>query len=219
MQLLSTLREAWYFYSRHLGSIVLLCLPLILTESVARLAITYFTGSQDDLQLQDLLVSLLFYPIYTAALILFLDARSRGLVPHNNELLRQALQRWLPLAILSGCSAMLIMLGSSLMVLPGLWVMVKVIFAEYLLVLRGLSPLAALKESFVATRGHFLQIFSVVLVVVLPLWAFDFWLGGTLQTTANPLLIVLSDGLSGLLQLFATVVFFRVYMLLVPPRP
>ncbi len=217
MKLLPTLCDAWYFYSRHLGNIALLCLPLIVSESVARLAITQATGNQDQ-PLQDFLISLLFYPLYTAALIVFLDTRSRGLKLSNAVLLRSALHCWLPLAILSGCSATLIMLGASLMVLPGLWVLVKVAFSEYLLVLQGRTPLDALKESFTATRGHFTQLLGLVVTVVLPLWALDFWLSSQPGISAKPLLMVLTDSLCGLLQLFVTVVFFRAYMLLIPSK-
>ena len=66
-----------FFYSRHFLTIVRLCLPLILLESLTRLGIDHWLGDNAPPAL-DLLVGLIFYPLYVGALILFLDARSRG---------------------------------------------------------------------------------------------------------------------------------------------
>lgn len=65
------------FYSRHFLTIVRLCLPLILLESLTRLGIDHWLANDAPPAL-DLLVGLIFYPLYVGALILFLDARSRG---------------------------------------------------------------------------------------------------------------------------------------------
>ncbi len=41
MNVLAILRDAWFFYSRHFLTIVRLCLPLILLESLTRLGIDH----------------------------------------------------------------------------------------------------------------------------------------------------------------------------------
>ena len=79
-----------------------------------------------------------------------------------------------------GLGTLLILLGASLFVLPGIWVMVKIAFAEYLLVLRGLTPLAALKQSFQLTRGHFLLVLGCVMTVLLPVWMLEVWIAAQL---------------------------------------
>ncbi len=211
MKLLPLLRDAWYFYSRHLGAIALLCLPLILTESLARQAMLWLIGPATR-ELQELLAGLMFYPLYSAALILFLDSRSRHLATGSRRLLDQALRCWLPLAILTGCCSALVMLGLSFMVLPGLWLMARLAFAEYLLVLRQQTPLEAMRESFRMTRPQTFRLLVLELLVVVPLWALEIWLAGRAVAT-HPLLELAADGVSGLLQLFATVVFFRAWML------
>jgi hypothetical protein len=218
MNVLSILRDAWFFYSRNLASIARLCLPLIAIESCARLAVEHLFG-KGALPAQELLVGMVFYPLYIGALILFLDARSRGDSPPLREVWARALPLWPSLAVLAGMGTLLIMLGASLFVLPGLWVMVKIAFAEYLLVLRGLSPLAALKESFLQTRGHFLLVLGCILAVLLPLWIIEAWLAAQFwagETPPGPL-AVLVDSAVGLVQLLATVVLFRCFMLCSEP--
>lgn len=218
MNALSILRDAWFFYSRNLLSIARLCLPLILLESIARLAIDHLFG-KGAMPAQELLIGLVFYPLYIAALILFLDARSRGHAPPLREVMMRALPLWPSMAVLAGLGTLLIMLGASLFVLPGLWVMVKIAFAEYLLVMRGLSPLAALKESFLQTRGHFLLILGCILIVLVPLWLLEAWVAAQLWAgeAAPGALAVVADSLVGLVQLLATVVLFRCFMLCSEP--
>lgn len=212
----TALRDAWFFYSRHFAFLLRLCLPLILVESAARLAADRWLASSDP-AMRDLLLGLLFYPLYTAALIRFAVARNAGEQPPVAALLEQALQRWLPMALLVGLVSLAIMLGASLFVVPGLYLMVKLAFAEYLLVERGATPLAALKGSFVLTRGHFLPLLSTVLMVMLPLWLLDAWSHQAFADPATPLPLRMAlDGGLGLLQLYGTLVFFRLYMLARP---
>ena len=218
MNVFSIVRDAWFFYSRNLSSIVRLCLPLILLESFTTVAVEHLFGS-DALPLQSVLIGLIFYPFYIGALILFLDARSRGYSPQVRQVWARTLPLWPSLAVLAALGTLLIMLGASLFVLPGLWVMVKIAFAEYLLVLRGMTPLAALKASFLQTRGHFLLVLGCILAVLLPLWLLEAWLAQYLWTedTTRGALGVVVDSAVGMVQLLATVVLFRCFMLCSPP--
>ncbi|MDH1539241.1 YciC family protein [Stutzerimonas stutzeri] len=218
MNVLAILRDAWFFYSRHFLTIVRLCLPLILLESLTRLALDHWLGDNAPPAL-DLLVGLIFYPLYVGALILFLDARSRGYDPALGAVYARALPLWPALAVLSGLGTLLILLGASLFVLPGIWVMVKIAFAEYLLVLRGLTPLAALKQSFLLTRGHLLLILGCVMTVLLPVWMLEVWIAAQLFADETPPLLpaMLLDGVVGLLQLLPTIMLFRCFMLCSEP--
>ncbi len=218
MNVLAILRDAWFFYSRHFLTIVRLCLPLILLESATRLALDHWLG-ENVLPALDLLVGLIFYPLYVGALILYLDARSRGHDPALRAVYARALPLWPALAVLSGLGSLLIMLGASLFVLPGIWVMAKIAFAEYLLVLRGLTPLAALKESFALTRGHFLLILGCVMTVLLPIWMLEIWIAAQLFAEQTPPLLpaMLLDAVVGLLQLLPTIMLFRCFMLCTEP--
>ncbi|AWT08845.1 hypothetical protein DM292_00705 [Stutzerimonas frequens] len=218
MNVLAILRDAWFFYSRHFLTIVRLCLPLILLESLTRLALDHWLGDNAPPAL-DLLVGLIFYPLYVGALILFLDARSRGHDPALGAVYARALPLWPALAVLSGLGTLLILLGASLFVLPGIWVMVKIAFADYLLVLRGLTPLAALKQSFLLTRGHFLLILGCVMTVLLPVWMIEVWIAAQLFADETPSLLpaMLLDGVVGLLQLLPTIMLFRCFMLCSEP--
>jgi hypothetical protein len=212
MNVLNVLRDSWYFFSHHWPTIVRLCLPLIVLEG---LLLQQVNQHVDDelLAVWRILAGLLFYPLYTGALILFLDARSNGQAPRARDLLAASLRLWPSFAVLAGVSMLAILLGASLFVLPGLWLMVKLAFAEYLLVLRGLGPLRALQESFELTSGHFWSILLCVLAVMLPLWLLDAWTQALAGLDADPIASLLLDCINRFLQLFSTVVLFRLFML------
>jgi len=213
MNPLTVLRDSLYFFRRHLLSIAALCLPLVIIEALCT-QLLYDQLPDDAPMTYGLLVGLLFYPLYSAALILYLDARSDGHEPLKRNLLARSLQLWPAFALLVMLSSLLIMFGISLFILPGIWVMTNLVFAEYLLVLRGYAPIAAMRESFQMVRGHFWRILACMLGVMAPLWLFGGITLELLPKEVNPLLELLVNVLNSFLQLFSTVVLFRLYMLI-----
>lgn len=203
------LRDAWFFFRQNLLQIILLCLPFVLVEALIRQQLEGVVAAA-QVPLYDVLLGLLFYPLYSAALILFIDACSRGEQPARGALIAASLSLWPRFVLLAGISTLAIMLGASLFILPGLWLMVRLVFSDYLLVLRGLSPLQALQESLQLTRGHFWPLLACVLLVMVPTWVIGFW-GGDIS--ADPFGRLALDLLLGLCQLFTTVVVFRLFML------
>lgn len=212
MNALHVLRDSWYFFSHNLLAITRLCLPLIVLEGLLLQQVSSQVAG-DSAGLWRILAGLLFYPLYTGALILFIESRSQGQTPRSRDLLAISLRLWPGFAVLAGLSILAIMLGASLFILPGLWLMVKLAFAEYLLVLRGLGPLRALHESFELTSGYFWPILLCVLAVMLPLWLLDAWTQAAREAGAQALPSLLLDCANRFLQLFSTVVLFRLFML------
>ncbi|SDV12281.1 Uncharacterised protein family (UPF0259) [Pseudomonas mucidolens] len=213
MNPLNVLRDSFYFFQRNLGAIVQLCLPLVIFEAILQQVLEHSLG-EDAFAGYSVIVGLLVYPLYTAALILFLDARSRGESPRTMEVLAMSLALWPRFALLTAMSTLLILLGLSLYFLPGLWLMVTLAFAEYLLVLRGMPALTAMKESFRLTRGHFLRILVCLLCVMTPLWLLKGASVAAWPDLENPLLAVLINSAHSFLQLFTSVVLFRLFMLI-----
>jgi hypothetical protein len=212
MNVLTALRDSWYFFSHNLAAIARLCLPLIALEGLLLQQVDSLVTSESATAWR-LLAGLLFYPLYSAALILFLDARSHGVTPRARDLLAASLRLWPSFALLAGLTTVAILLGASLLVLPGLWLMVKLAFAEYLLVLRGMQPLQALQASFRLSNGYFWPMLACILGIMLPLWLLDGWSQNTPSIADEPLASLLLDCTSRFLQLFSTVVLFRLFML------
>ncbi len=209
---LNVLRESWYFFIHNLRSIALLCLPALLVEGLVRQQLAA-SGIELAPEAREVLVTLMFYPLYSAALILFLDARTHNREVSISQLLGLALRLWPSFAVLAGLSTLLIMLGSSLLVLPGLWVMLRLIFAEYLLTIGGLAPLAAMRESFRLSSGYFWISAVCIFTVMPPLWLLDWWSYQQLGEQPEAIATILLDAGNGFLQLFVSVVGYRLFML------
>lgn len=213
MNPLTVIRDSLYFFQRNLGQIVALCLPLVILETVLQMLVDNAVGP-DASPGYELIVGLLVYPLYTGALILFLDARSRGESPRNRELLALAINLWPKFALLSAISTLLIVLGLSLFLVPGLFLTVVLAFSEFRLVLRRESPLAAIKSSLALSRGHFWRIFVCILVVLGPLMILKELSLSLYSQDDNPLLTVVFQSVYTFLQLFVSVVLFRLFMLI-----
>jgi hypothetical protein len=123
---------------------------------------------------------------------------------------------WPRFALLTALNTVLILLGLSLYFLPGIYLMVTLAFGEYLLVLRGLAPLAAMKESLRMTKGHFLRILLCILCVMGPLWLLKGLTLAAYPEPQNPVISLLIDSAHSFLQLFTSVVLFRLFMLINP---
>ncbi|MBV6288653.1 hypothetical protein [Pseudomonas aegrilactucae] len=217
MNPLSVLQDSLYFFRSHLLSIAKLCLPLVVLETLLGHVLYVQLGEQPSTLAYSVLLGLIFYPLYSGALILYMDARSQGEEPRKRDLLATSLRLWPSFALLVIICMLMIMAGISLLVLPGIWVMVNLVFAEYLLVLRGLQPLAAIRQSFVLCKGHFWQILVCIIGVMLPLWLISALLQSLLGENPTALLSVLVDCLNGFLTLFSTLVSFRLFMLVTDP--
>lgn len=212
MNPLSVLRDSLYFFRRHLPNILQLCLPLVVLEALFTQLLYRQMGDQAS-PAYGMLVSLLFYPLYSAALILYLDTRSNGQETPKRDLFARAVQLWPQLALLILISSLLIMAGLALFIFPGVWIMINLVFAEYLLVLRGRPVVQAMRESASMTTGHFMRIMICVVGVLAPIWLIDGLLLMAFPEPAPGVELAL-DSLSGFLQLFSTVVLYRLFMLL-----
>lgn len=216
MNPLTVLRDSLYFFKGNLAQIALLCLPLVVFEALLQQLVDRAQGP-GSFPGYSVIVGLLVYPLYTGALILFLDARSRGEHPSNRELLTRALSLWPKFALLSAVSTLLIVLGLSMFFAPGIYLTVVLAFAEYQLVLRGEPPLAAMKSSLLLTRGHFWRIFVCILVVLGPLMLLKEFSFSLFPKGDSPVLSLALESANSFLQLFLSVVLFRLFMLITEP--
>ena len=216
MNPLIVLRDSFYFFRINLWAILRLCLPLVVCEALARELVARVNGP-DASVMYDVAVGLLFYPLYTAALILFLDARTDGYEPQGRHLLGKALHLWPRFALMAAISTLLIMFGMWLFVLPGLYLMIKLSFSEYLLVLRNTTPFQAMRESFDLTKGKFWPILFTLLAIMIPLWLLDGLSAMAWADTQPTPVRLLVDSVNSFLQLLPTVVLFRLFMLMGKP--
>ena len=156
---------------------------------------------------------LLIYPVYTGALIMLMARRAQREHPTNKELIRTAISNWQPLflihVIISGLKAM----GFALFIVPGIYISVRLAFAEFHLVLEGLKPMEAIQKSFQATRSYSGLILLLLAMFMIPIALMAVSLVAMLNALKlNLLFNVMIGVLISFLTLILDVVIFRVYM-------
>ena len=210
MQTMTVLCDSFHLFRRHFWAIARLCLPLIVLEAICIQLIDMVT-SENSVLAYRLMLPLLFMPLYTAALLLFLDARSLGAKPPDRDLWSTAIRAWPAFIGLMLLSGILLLTGAILLLVPCLWLMVKFSVSQPLLVLRGLGPTAAVRESFAMTRGHFWPVLGCVVGVGIPVMVLVFGSEFIYPWSRSPLSGVVVGSALIFIQLFGAIVEYRLY--------
>jgi hypothetical protein len=100
-----------------------------------------------------------------------------------------------------------IYLGMVFLLVPGVWLLLRLMLIDLAVVFEGTTGLASLPRSFELTRGHALRLLGVIFVLYLPYTLLQLGQGGFLSGLMSSL--VLSIGLS-VLQCFLILLYLRI---------
>ncbi|XKT74966.1 MAG: glycerophosphoryl diester phosphodiesterase membrane domain-containing protein [Patescibacteria group bacterium UBA2103] len=75
--------------------------------------------------------------------------------------------RWISFVFMGMIKAVFLLLGFLLFIIPGIYLMVKWMFAEYLVIEKGMRPMEALRKSSEMTKGHRWKLFFFALASIL----------------------------------------------------
>ena len=218
MTLKLIIQDAAAFFTENLVQIATLCLPWLIAAAMVEYIIGAVYATPDTMGSMFMLswfFNLLVYPIYTGALIMLMAERANQKRPTNSQLLSSAIRIWQPFFIVHLMGTGLTALGVMLFILPGIYAMVRLSFAEFFLVLENLKPLEAIQKSFEATRPYFGLILLLMVLFITPLLLTSIGLGDWLLSQGpgiGPLVNQLVAIVTAFLMLFVDVVLFRVYM-------
>jgi hypothetical protein len=209
MQAKLILSDSYFFYLRNFRQIASLCLPFLILDAFIELL---FTSSQ-NLQSLYWVSFVALYPIYTAALILFMAKSAGKEHPRNMDIIAASLNLWWPFYILTVIHLALGMVGLFLFIIPGVWVIIRLSFAEFYLILNGLTPWEAIRQSFESTKQYFWYLLSFFVFTVFCDGISDFLIGQAIQTANNfSILFIAVNAAVSLFMLFFDVVLFRIFM-------
>jgi hypothetical protein len=88
--------------------------------------------------------------------------------------------RWISFTFLSLIKALLILLGLLCFIVPGIYLCIRWMFAEFFVLEEGMGPIAALRASAAMTKGRVgeLFLFSALCVLLVALGSLCFLVGG-----------------------------------------
>jgi len=216
MNLKLIINDALQFFRYHFAQIATLCLPWLLGISVVEYMIVSASDNPQDvgsLMLAARMFSLLIYPIYTAALILLMAKRAQRESPDNRELLTSAFKLWQSFFTVHLAGFALFVVGLMFFILPGVYIAIRLAFAEIYIVLEDIKPMEALQKSFRVTRPYVFQIFILIVLFYSPLLFLSVLLSNMISNfDTAPILSIAAATIIGFLMLFLDVVVFRFYM-------
>ena len=206
------LTDTMRFFRAHFLSLSAIVVPFLLPLNILSMLADQ---SEPGVGLAALmyLPALLIFPIYQVALILYIATAVSGDRLRFLEYFMIGLRFWLPILLLYLISGVAIVAGFMLLVVPGLIVLARIIFAEFYCIFDEMNPMDAFNASWQQTRDRQLMILSGLLIVyvscAIPVWAIEMFM--VILNVWNPLVIVVSGFLSALLYAPPTIFAFRVF--------
>ncbi|WP_320827718.1 hypothetical protein [Reinekea sp.] len=166
--LLNLLKDSLNFYRRNVVFLAMIVLPFSISVGLFELVLNQSARPDDDMLANPLIpfmLSLMVYPISQSAVILAIAASVDGRYPSLPSLWRHGLRLWFPVAAVNFLYAAAILGGLFMLVIPGLYFMVRFMFAEYAVVLNKQHPLDAMRASWLLSKGCFKLLLSGFLII------------------------------------------------------
>jgi len=199
--------DSWYFFKNNAKELCAFMLPLF--------ALSMVTGVLSVVNPQSVVLGMLsgvqfmIGPLFTGALLLYIANISKGEYPPQKDMLAQAMPFWITILVVSIVTGLAIGLGVMLLVIPGLWLLLRLFLAPLYVVFQNKSVTDAISSAFADSKDHLLPFFQILMPFVVLSVVF--------------LMVVMGRGQSSILFtslinigttfgfIFASVVQFRMY--------
>ena len=208
------LADAWYFYTLNFRYLLYLCIPFVFAEALLSEGfVTLSDQGEQTISIGYYVAQIGIHPLYTAILIQFLHARTRGAPVDRAKVVSEAFALWPMMVLLVVMKFVLFMIGLLLFILPGIWIAVRMAFAEFYLVEKREQPVESMRSSFTATEKPFWTIVVVFLVPQVLLILLQLLLKSFVVALGNLFILnVLLHMALVMLSLYITIAFYRIYM-------
>jgi len=108
--------------------------------------------------------SLLIVPVFKYGSDFMFVHAARGIRPEFSTLIKGFTDNYLHIVLARLLTVALIMLGTLLLIVPGIIVACRLVFVSYLVMDKKLDPIIAVEESWKMTRGHGWTIFGMAIL-------------------------------------------------------
>lgn len=163
------LRQSFFFFRQNLAQIAAIQLPFLIPLNGLMLWLDINSDpaspafSQHALLLS--LLSLLVLPVYWAATIYYMQSRLDDQPLRAGQAILKGLTRWRTLLVIFILSGLAIASGLFLLIIPGIYIGVRLAFADYIGVLTPTSALSSLKQSWQQTDDYFWVLLQGLLIL------------------------------------------------------
>ncbi|WP_417584454.1 YciC family protein [Nitrincola sp.] len=191
------LRQSFFFFKQHLLTLAAIQLPFLALIGL----LSFFlqgdlTSSEDVASSGFLLLGLLqlaLLPLYWGATIFYMQSVLDGKPLSVMSAISLGMSSWGRLLLTYILNGFAVLLGLIMLVIPGVYVGVRLAFADYVCVLEGKSATQSLKQSWSQTQPYFWMLLQGFVIIFLCLLLIEMLIqqifGSTLPGTLLSLLV------------------------------
>ncbi|MFT7559461.1 MAG: hypothetical protein ACI93R_001372 [Flavobacteriales bacterium] len=172
-RLFPLLADTWRFFTSNYYSLFKLILPITIPLSLWSAIASQFPVDEGKIHWLALGPSLLLHPIIQGVIIIHIAAVINGEPLSRRACYKLSQKFWLPLILLYIMTSIVISAGFILFILPGLFVLARLMFSEYYCIIYKQKPIDAFISSWEQTRDHqwllLLGVINIVLLTTVPI--------------------------------------------------
>lgn len=218
------LSDSFIFFRNHFSAIAAIILPIIIPFELFAVLYQHVIAS-DGFALADqlilLVLGLMIYPVYAGGLVFFMVSVLKREPIDNNTAWRLAWANWSRYLLVTVMVGVAVMLGLSLLIVPGIILGARFAFSEFELLLGGKGPLNAISSSWQLTREYMWYLAGGFILFTVALYT-PYILLEYISSPDSPLYWTTSSVLNVLVALFGAlyaIFAFRIYDLVKPQTP
>nr|WP_067296870.1 YciC family protein [Marinobacterium profundum] len=214
------IRQSLFFFRRHLNTIARIQLPFIIGLNLLGLVLEASVEA-DSSQMHTgtgllMLLNLTMLPLYWGATILFLQSAVDDRPLSAFQAVALSLKYWHRLLITYLLSGFAVTLGLMLLIVPGIYVGVRLVFADYICMLEDKKPVASLRQSWGESDAYFWLLLKGMLIIFGGLFLIEAPLLYLAETAgfSSPAVEAVLSVLFDLMGTLVTIYGFRIYSLM-----
>lgn len=170
--MLEILKDAYLFFRLNFRSICRIVLPILIPQAALSYMIEHHLVTEtNSMGLGAVLfcINSLCYAAYTSGLIFFFDDILTGKFTSEKDCLLKGFQVVPVLALTVFVTSVLTGAGMMMLIIPGIIISVRLSLSPFYLLLSGDGPVAAIRNSYLQTKGYAGSIFGSILLGATPL--------------------------------------------------
>lgn len=206
------LKQSYYFFRSNFSNLLSIQLPFILILMLVQHTVVGGVGAGSNLQNDLFLLTamdLLFVPIYLGATIFYMQSIVDSRPIRTVQAWAWGLQNWGRLFFTFLLSALAISLGLMLLILPGLYIAVRLGLANQVCLLERKSPVEAMKISWAGTADLFWTLAKGLAMIYGLLFVGELLLAPIVE--GNEILGFIGSAALDFLNVFGAIYTFRIY--------
>ena len=201
--------QSWYFFKNNAKEMCAFMLPVFALGMITGVigVINPQSGVLGILNIIQIIIG----PLFTGGLLLYIANISRGDYPPHQEMLKQAMPFWMTIFIVSMLTGLAIGLGFVFMIIPGIWLLLRLFLAPLYVVFQNKTAPDAIASSFRDSKDHLLPFFQILIPFILLGVAFLMMVTGQSQGGPSFLSTTLVNLATTFAFIFASIVQFRMF--------